>query len=174
MQADRSALGASLILGVVWAVWHLPLYLIGADLRPLSLFPAWVLIGAAASVIYTWMYNGTGGSLSIIILFHAASNLPLTILLEPLEDEITQPFLIYAALTILAASVVVAARDRRLSPAPTPGRSQYPDRRSARSAATAMTLNGGEFSSPPEPGGHHLRHRELHAFGVHVQAAFAP
>jgi membrane protease YdiL (CAAX protease family) len=71
--------------------------------------PAWVLLTVAASVIYTWMYNGTGGSLLIVVLFHAASNLPLTILLEPLEDQVHQPFLIYVALMILAAAVVVAA-----------------------------------------------------------------
>jgi membrane protease YdiL (CAAX protease family) len=109
LQAVRSALGASVVLGVVWGVWHLPLYLLGADIRPVSLFPAWVLLTVAASVIYTWMYNGTGGSLLIVVLFHAASNLPLTILLEPLEDQVHQPFLIYVALMILAAAVVVAA-----------------------------------------------------------------
>jgi membrane protease YdiL (CAAX protease family) len=109
LQAVRSALGASVVLGLVWGVWHLPLFLLGADIRPVSLFPAWVLLTVAASVIYTWMYNGTGGSLLIVVLFHAASNLPLTILLEPLEDQVHQPFLIYVALMILAAAVVVAA-----------------------------------------------------------------
>ena len=55
------------------------------------------------------MYNGTGGSLLIVVLFHAASNLPLTVLLEPLKGQVLQPFLIYDALLILAATVVVAA-----------------------------------------------------------------
>jgi membrane protease YdiL (CAAX protease family) len=109
LQRGRSALAASVVLGVVWGVWHLPLFLIGTDIRPVSLFAPWVLLTVAASVIYTWMYNGTGGSLLIVVLHHAASNLPLTILLEPLEDQVTQPFLIYVALTILAATVVVAA-----------------------------------------------------------------
>jgi membrane protease YdiL (CAAX protease family) len=110
LQADRSALGASVVLGVVWGVWHLPLYLTGADIRPLSLFAPWVLIAVGASVIYTWMYNGTGGSLLIVVLFHAASNFFLTVfLVDPFEDQLTRPFLIYVALTILAAAVVVAA-----------------------------------------------------------------
>jgi membrane protease YdiL (CAAX protease family) len=110
LQADRSALGASVVLGVVWGVWHLPLYLTGADSRPLSLFAPWVLITVAASVIYTWIYNGTGGSLLMVVLFHAASNLFLTVfLVDPFEDQITRPFLIYVALMILAALVVVAA-----------------------------------------------------------------
>ena len=109
LQAARSALGASLVLGVLWGVWHLPLYLVGTDIRPLSLFAPWVVLTIAVSVIYTWIYNGTGGSLLLVVLFHAASNVPLTVFLEPLEkDELTQPFLIYVALMILAASVVVA------------------------------------------------------------------
>ncbi|MET0938516.1 MAG: type II CAAX endopeptidase family protein [Gaiellaceae bacterium] len=111
LQAARSALRASLLLGAVWGVWHLPLYLVGTDIRPLSLFAPWVVLTVAASVIYTWIYNGTGGSLLLVVLFHAASNLPLTVFLEPLakDDQVTQPFLIYVALMVIAASVVVAA-----------------------------------------------------------------
>jgi uncharacterized protein len=73
-----------------------------------------VLLTVATSVIVTWMYNGTGGSLLIVVLFHAAINLPLTVLLEPLaeEDQLTRPFLICVALLILAAAVVVAAAGR--------------------------------------------------------------
>ncbi len=112
LQAVRSALGASVVLGVAWGVWHLPLYLTGADMRPLSLFAPWVVLTVAASIILTWMYNGTGGSLLIVVLFHAASNLPLTVFFEPLEDEITQPFLIYVGLMVLAAALVVAATGR--------------------------------------------------------------
>jgi uncharacterized protein len=109
LQAARSALGASVVLGVVWGVWHLPLYLTGAEGRPLSLFAPWVLVTVALSIFLTWMYNGTGGSLLIVVLFHAAINLPLTVLLEPLEDQVAQPFLILVALLVLAAAVVVAA-----------------------------------------------------------------
>jgi uncharacterized protein len=91
-------------------VWHLPLYLTGADFRPFSLFAPWVVLTVAVSVIYTWIYNGTGGSLLLVVLFHAASNLPVTVfLVDPFEDQVTRPFLIYVALMILAASVVVAA-----------------------------------------------------------------
>ncbi len=112
LQAVRSALGASVVLGIAWGVWHLPLYLTGADMRPLSLFAPWVVLTVAVSIILTWMYNGTGGSLLIVVLFHAASNLPLTVFFEPLDDEITQPFLIYVGLMVLAAAVVVATTGR--------------------------------------------------------------
>jgi len=92
-------------------VWHLPLYLVGTDIRPLSLFAPWVVLTVAASVIYTWIYNGTGGSLLMVVLFHAASNVPLTVFFEPLakDGHVTRPFLIYVALMTLAAAVVVVA-----------------------------------------------------------------
>jgi uncharacterized protein len=109
LQTDRSALGASLVLGAIWGAWHLPLWLTGTESHPLSLFPAFVFTVIAASVIYTWMYNSTGGSLLIIVLFHAASNLPLTLLITPLGSKMTQPFLIYVALMVATAVAVVLA-----------------------------------------------------------------
>lgn len=106
LQRVRSALGASVVLGLAWGVWHLPLYLIGTDVRPFSLFAPWVVLTIAASVLFTWMYNGTGGSLLIAVMFHATSNLPLTVFLE---EEVIRPFLIYVGLMVVAASIVVAA-----------------------------------------------------------------
>ena len=55
----------------------------------------------------TWLYNNTGGSLLIVVLYHAASNLPITVLITPLGSQMAQPFLIYVALTIVAAVIVV-------------------------------------------------------------------
>jgi uncharacterized protein len=60
-------------------------------------------------VICTWMYNNTGGSLLIIVLYHAAINLPITVLISPLGSQQAQPFLIYVALTVIAAVTVVIA-----------------------------------------------------------------
>jgi membrane protease YdiL (CAAX protease family) len=109
LQRARSALAASVILGGAWGVWHLPLYLVGSDLRPLGLFAPWVVLTVALSVLYTWIYNGTGGSLLIAVLFHAAVNLPLTVFLEPLanDNQVALPFLIYVGLMALAALAVV-------------------------------------------------------------------
>lgn len=70
------------------------------------MFGPWVLLTVATSMIVTWMYNGTEGSLLIVVVFHAAANLPLTILFE---DDLVRPFLIYVALMILAAAAVLAA-----------------------------------------------------------------
>jgi hypothetical protein len=110
LQAGRSALTASLILGALWGGWHFPLYVTGIDVRPLSLFAPWVLLAMASAVIYTWAYNNARGSLLIAVLLHAISNLALTTLLVPLGGErMTTPFLIYVGLTVIAAIVITIA-----------------------------------------------------------------
>ena len=43
------------------------------------------------------------------MLYHAASNLPITLLITPLGSQMAQPFLIYVALTVVAAVIVVIA-----------------------------------------------------------------
>ena len=109
MQARNSALKASLIIGILWGCWHLPLWLTGTESHPISLFGPFVVAVIASSVIYTWLYNNTGGSLLIIVLYHAASNLPITVLISPMGSQGTQPFLIYVAFIVVAAVAVVIA-----------------------------------------------------------------
>jgi membrane protease YdiL (CAAX protease family) len=106
LQARHSALGASIGLGVVWGMWHLPLWLSGAPSHPLGLFPAFVISVVAMSVLYTWLYNSTGGSLLIVVLFHAVTNLPLSLFPDALVGGTVPPLLIYMALMVLTATVV--------------------------------------------------------------------
>lgn len=109
LQSRQSALRASLLIGVVWGPWHLPLWLTGRESHPISLFAAFVVSVICLSVLCTWMYNGTGGSLLIVVLFHAAANLPLTILITPLGDDMAPSFLTFVGLMVVAATVVVIA-----------------------------------------------------------------
>lgn len=57
-------------------------------------------------MICAWAYNNTGGSLLIAVLFHATANFGLTAFLEPLGSRSTVPFLLYVALTTVAAILV--------------------------------------------------------------------
>jgi uncharacterized protein len=100
-------LGASLNIAPLWALWHLPLWLTGAPGRTPSLYAAFVLSTIALSVILTWVYNSTGGSLLLVVVLHAAANLPLTLLLEPLGSRAMEPFMFYVALMVVAAIAVV-------------------------------------------------------------------
>ena len=65
---------ASIVLGVIWAFWHLPLfYLHGADTYGQS-FVVFVLQVTALSVAMAWLYARTNGSLLLVMLLHAAVN----------------------------------------------------------------------------------------------------
>ena len=70
-----NALVASLFLGVLWALWHLPLvWTEGATLyqQPVWLF---LLDITAKSVLFTWVFLHTRGSVLLAMLLHGATNL---------------------------------------------------------------------------------------------------
>ncbi|MGZ9166192.1 MAG: CPBP family glutamic-type intramembrane protease, partial [Anaerolineales bacterium] len=71
---SRSPLVSSLILGALWAIWHFPYALTkGTFLSEVPLH--WFFINLlAVSVIYTWIFINTNGSLLLALLFHAAGN----------------------------------------------------------------------------------------------------
>jgi uncharacterized protein len=109
LQYRRTALTASLILATLHALWHLPLWLRGVVDEPLSLYPAFVIQVIAVAVIYTWLYNGTKGSLLLAVLFHAALNAPLTLVMLPLgPQDVVLPFWVLSGLSVMAAIIVVA------------------------------------------------------------------
>jgi len=65
---------ASLLLGAIWAFWHLPqFYIADADTYHQS-FAVWALQVVAMSVAFAWLYARTGGSLLLVMLLHAAIN----------------------------------------------------------------------------------------------------
>ena len=66
--------GASVVLGVIWACWHLPLFFLrGADTYGQS-FPVYLLQVTALSVPIAWLYWRTNGSLLLTMLMHSAIN----------------------------------------------------------------------------------------------------
>lgn len=73
LQTRFDALGASLILGTVWAVWHLPVFALTDAWSALPL--EWYLPRLLAiSVLLTWVFNHTRGSVLHAVLLHAAAN----------------------------------------------------------------------------------------------------
>jgi membrane protease YdiL (CAAX protease family) len=74
LQAKFSPLVSSLILGVIWSVWHAPARFWGIEAKSLSdTLVEWVLI-ALVTVIFTWFYNRTKGSILVTALVHSAMN----------------------------------------------------------------------------------------------------
>lgn len=72
LMTRRSGLQASLVIGLVWAVWHLPLALI-PDSPQADLPFGWYVVNVVAlSAIFTWLYNTSQQSLLLVTLFHAS------------------------------------------------------------------------------------------------------
>jgi uncharacterized protein len=91
---------AGVLLGVIWAVWHLPLFFLpGADTYGQS-FPIWVLAVTALSVAITWLYANTNGSLLLTMLMHSAVNQTIGIVPDG-STNATNPFALSASLPYL-------------------------------------------------------------------------
>jgi len=89
MQNRSSALKASLILGTIWTVWHLPFWTILDELARFG-WGYWLMNWAfilAGTIYITWLMNNTGNSLLMVVLFHwgfnvlTAGYLPITTLI---------------------------------------------------------------------------------------------
>jgi membrane protease YdiL (CAAX protease family) len=74
LQGRFSSLTSSIILGVLWAIWHAPARFGGIEAKTLEdTLIEWVLI-LFVTVIITWFYNRTKGSILVAALFHASMN----------------------------------------------------------------------------------------------------
>jgi membrane protease YdiL (CAAX protease family) len=71
LQAKHNALISTLILGAIWGLWHLPKFLSHWSVTSFGWF---MLHTLAFSVILTWLFNSTRGSLLLVTIMHASSN----------------------------------------------------------------------------------------------------
>lgn len=70
-QAANGPLIATLILGIFRGVWHLPLVFVGA----IPWYDAVLMTPFVFQPIISWLYNKTGGSVPVVMVFHYISNL---------------------------------------------------------------------------------------------------
>jgi len=71
LQKRYSPFAASLVVGVFWAAWHIPL--MGVEFKADLIVP--FLLGVmAASVVMAWLFNRTSGGLLPLPLMHASVN----------------------------------------------------------------------------------------------------
>ncbi|GAA2591471.1 type II CAAX endopeptidase family protein [Dactylosporangium fulvum] len=112
--------GGTLILGLLWAAWHLPLSLIegynhaGADLRGI-LVPFLVFTGfvVAVSFPFTWIANRTQDSGPIAVLLHTSFNASLLPVLFPdVPDSLHYELIQVIALSLLATVTLACTRGR--------------------------------------------------------------
>jgi len=71
LQNGRSALAATFVLWIFWALWHLPLFFYS---YVVSVLPGFLIGLLAGAIVFTWLYNSTGGSILIVAVWHGAFN----------------------------------------------------------------------------------------------------
>lgn len=101
---------ASVLLGLVWACWHLPQFFFYAADTYRQSFPIWSLEVIALSIASAWLYTHTRGSLLLVMLMHAAINNTKDIV-PSAAAQATTPFSLHASpvLYLTAALLWLAA-----------------------------------------------------------------
>ena len=119
LQTAYGPLPGSVLLGVLWALWHLPLFWSGVWTPPtVANIVMFVVMITLLTVVMTWVFNNARGSLLITMLMHASFNTFANKVVAPLFPA---PLLAdYGLLPELVgfgavAVIVVAATRGRLS-----------------------------------------------------------
>jgi membrane protease YdiL (CAAX protease family) len=76
LQRCHGPLAAALLVTPIWAVWHLPYFLTVATYRgyPPAGYVGFVFGLACGSIVLTWLYNRTGGSILACAIWHGLFN----------------------------------------------------------------------------------------------------
>ncbi len=74
LQARYGALLASVILGVIWALWHLPQFFNPDTIYSNLPFILQLVLQVPFAILITWVYNSTRGSVLMVMLLHAVFN----------------------------------------------------------------------------------------------------
>jgi putative NADH-flavin reductase/membrane protease YdiL (CAAX protease family) len=76
LQRNHSAANATVILALLWGGWHLPAFFFRDTYIGLGMlgFPMFLIMIIFTTMVFTWLYNSTQGSIFIVITFHAVFN----------------------------------------------------------------------------------------------------
>ncbi|MBW7916197.1 MAG: CPBP family intramembrane metalloprotease [Trueperaceae bacterium] len=112
LQARSTPLTAALLLGLVWGVWHLPLFLTRGTFQAGLPFAGFMASIVATSVMVSWLYNHTRGSVLLAAIFHAATD--VTIAYSGVMNSGGALFWLFVAAQCLVAAVLGAGMLERV------------------------------------------------------------
>jgi membrane protease YdiL (CAAX protease family) len=105
---------ASIILGIIWGLWHLPSFWIEGSVHQSMSLPFFVLASVGYSILYTWIYNGSGGSLLLICMLHAANNTTVSYTMLFFTPILDKPVFSLAVLGLFDLLVILIAGPKLL------------------------------------------------------------
>jgi len=118
LQEKIGVIPASLVIGAIWGLWHLPLWFMAGDLHSAYSFLAFVMMTTSISIIYAWLYNASGKKLIVVVFFHAMNNTaaPLIPFLHGIEGKSESAYWIYAAVNVVFGIIFAFVLARRSKP----------------------------------------------------------
>ena len=128
LQQRHTALTSSVLLGLIWGLWHIPLYFVpgtgqheilrsGNDAAfSIGGFVTWTI---GLSVLFTWLFNSLRGSLLVVIAFHTAVDLA-AFLPGAVGSTGAAPVLNVVLTWLVALAVILRYGRRTLSSHPDP------------------------------------------------------
>ena len=99
---------ASLVVGSLWGLWHLPLFFYPQAVQSGISFPLFFAGTVSTSILFTWVFNATGGSLLMVSILHSSFNAADVFLpLLPQVTGTTLQLLIYLVVISAVAIILV-------------------------------------------------------------------
>ena len=120
LQLHLAPVPANLLLGLLWAAWHLPLWLAPTSAQAAYPFAVYALVLVGHSLVTGYLYNASGGSLLIAVLVHSTNNTGDGIryaVLGRAGDDLRWQLLLAVASLSLGAAICLYTRGRLGLPA---------------------------------------------------------
>lgn len=108
LQSRFGALIASLIVGFFWWLWHLPAVFIPGRFmtNDLVVFLALLVVITLSSILFTWIYNNTNGSVLAAMLTHAAMNWSFWLAMPDMKMDLPTSGFLIGFLTVGVAVIL--------------------------------------------------------------------
>jgi membrane protease YdiL (CAAX protease family) len=121
LQRRIGAFQASLVIGVIWALWHVPLFMMPGSSQSGTPFLLYAGFVVGVSVIATWLYNAAGGRVLVPVVFHTLSNaVSVTTATGVIGDGVASQVALLAIVWVSVGVLVWRYDLQRLSPNPLP------------------------------------------------------
>ncbi|MBI9044982.1 MAG: CPBP family intramembrane metalloprotease [Anaerolineaceae bacterium] len=100
---------ASLLIGFIWGLWHLPLWIMPGENHSTYSFIAFLIMTTSISIVYSWLYYASNKKLIIVLILHAMCNTaaPLLPFLLMEEGKPESAYWVYAGFNVIAALITV-------------------------------------------------------------------
>lgn len=101
LMKKRGAVAASLVIALFWVLWHLP---ISPALRNPPVLVLFLIEVSALSILFSWLYINSGGSVLLVVIYHFVANHAVRMLSIPAAPTL---WLTYVVLLWVVAGVVI-------------------------------------------------------------------